>query len=152
MIDPPNAAGQSLALADRWPMPSELDAAVDGFYESTFGKPWDSYETGDLVHHIAWFGGTTEDGHMFTWDADRIVAFLTYVPERLDFADIARMAMFPALLRGWVRYSGAEDGTAPLEVRRSLAAIEHAEPVFFDAIAQTLYDVRPGNGDDVFVS
>ena len=126
-----NPTASAPALADRWPTSDELDSAVDRFFASTSGVLWDSWEISDLADHIAWFGGTTGRGNLFDWDSTRVVEFLSEIAARVQLSDPARALMFPALLRAWVRFAAVEDGTPALEVRRSLAAIEHAEPVFF---------------------
>jgi len=126
---------QSLLPADLWPSADEMSEKVDAFYTSPFGLGWDSYETSDLLDHIAWFAGTHDSGLIYEWDSDRAELFLANILDQVTLADPTRASMFPALLRGWVRYVGSRERLPAVETRRTLAAIEHAEPAFFTRLA-----------------
>lgn len=135
-----------MAPAALWPSSDEMSDRVDAFYASPFGDGWDSYETSDLLDHIVWFAGVEEQRSyggrraIFAWDDQRAVDFLENVLEQVRLADPVRAALFPALLRGWVRYIGSREGIPALETRRTLAVIERAEPVFFTKMAPLFSD------------
>ena len=136
-----DAKSMSVNLASAlWPNIDEMSEIVDAFYDSPFGSGWDSYETSDLLDHIAWFAGTHGNCLIFEWDADRAELFLANILDRIELADPTRASMFPALLRGWVRFVGSREKLPALETRRTLAAIEHAEPVFFTRLAPAFAD------------
>lgn len=123
-----------------WPNIDEMSEIVDAFYASPFGSGWDSYETSDLLDHIAWFAGTHGSCLIFEWDSDRAELFLANILDQIELTDPTRASMLPALLRGWVRFVGSREKLPALETRRTLAAIEHAEPVFFTRLAPAFAD------------
>lgn len=123
-----------------------MSEKVDSFYASPYGDGWDSYETSDLLDHIAWFGGNDDCHPVFGWDDQRAVDFLENILSHVQLADPTRASMFPALLRGWTRFIGFREGVPALEVRRTLAAIERAEPVFFTKMAPLFADYVTTNG------
>jgi|GEM_PF-4611268 len=92
-----------LAPSILWPSVDEMSEKVDSFYASPFGDGWDSYETSDLLDHIAWFAGTHDSVDIFAW-------------------------------------VGSREQIPAIETRRTLAAIERAEPVFFTNMAPLFSD------------
>lgn len=136
----PTLDSPTLAPSILWPSLDEMSDKVDSFYASPFGDGWDSYETSDLLDHIAWFAGTHDSADIFAWDDTRAVQFLEHILDRAHLADPTRAALFPALLRGWVRYVGSREQIPAIETRRTLAAIERAEPVFFTNMAPLFSD------------
>lgn len=135
----------AVAPSELWPSMDEMSEKVDGFYASPFGQGWDSYETSDLLDHIAWFAGMHGASPIFEWDAERAELFLGNIFDQVTLVDPTRASMFPALLRGWVRYVGSREQLPALETRRTLAAIEHAEPEFFTKLAPHFADYVPAN-------
>lgn len=125
-----------------WPTMDEMSDKVDAFYASPFGESWDSYETSDLLDHIAWFAGTHGSCDLFAWDDVRAIHFLETICEQVALTDPTRACMFPALLRGWVRYIGSRERLPAIETRRTLAAIDRAEPGFFTRLAPCFADYQ----------
>jgi hypothetical protein len=113
------------------------DLVFERFGESRFAGDWCRYPTAEIVDYLVGYAADRGRMGQLEWSPARVRHFFDRGTETDDI-EPPLAAMFPALLRAWVRFAAEETGQRKPLLQCVLAEIDLQEPQYLASLARDL--------------
>lgn len=113
---------------------AELAEIAAGFWESDFATGVDRRDGPNILDSLLWFGSSYTACDPWRWSSVNVEMLLTDWFPRKVIADTEYLSGMPDVLRAFIRYCHHERGIPASRTVETLAAVDHWEPEYQQAI------------------